>query len=115
MASKAKAADAKPFLRCPYTGEPLEVVHVANGAVGRLGVSSWLARGKFYSTSLFKSKRELLWWLSHRDGKPPAFSREEPELAVTKLERPQSNPAEGLTGSGDVVEQVAEVLGRTGG
>lgn len=71
----------EPCLVCPFFGEELVIEFSP-------GTGSYFARGRFYTTRLFPSRDELLWFLSHQAGVPPTFPREGPRLVITEKEPP---------------------------
>lgn len=68
---------------CPFTGEKLTLVrHDQTGM--------WRAQGPFYVTRMFHFKRELIYWLLHREGEAPGF---DPSIKVSVSEEPpRSSP-----------------------
>lgn len=86
MPPSRKRPATEPLLLCPFMREPLEIVQVAGGA-------GWMARGKFYTTSIFLDKQELLWWISHRDSVAPTFPKRL-DIKVRELEPPGIDPAD---------------------
>ena len=94
MAAKTKQGG----LRCPFTGQPIEVV-ILGGAVGHdiayMGrVSSPLGS---YSTSAFPTKEALVYFLSHRNGKPaPGVPAEPPSVTVRERTPPAPDAFEDI-------------------
>ena len=92
-----------PRKECPFTGKTLEIVH-------HEGLDLWQARGEFYTTKWFKEKRELFWFLSHRDGVAPSFPRAIKIEVVGEQVPPPSDPGKGLGPIRDTEDRVAEIL-----
>ena len=92
-------------LFCPYTGKPLRVTH-------RAGPNLWHITGEFFSPStLWNHPDDLLYFASFRGGRKPKFDRVVREsVKVIEDFSDQSNPAEGLGGRSDAVEQGVELL-----
>ncbi len=100
---------------CPFTGRPLQIVFSES-------LVAYCARGEFYSTRWYRSQRELMWHLYHKDGIAPGFNKslnitlitpeERKEIDVRKASDEQEQ-RELLGAIGQAGEKVAENLRAT--
>jgi hypothetical protein len=74
----------EPVLICPFTGKLIDIVFSP-------GAGAYMARGPFWTSSLYKDKQELLHDISHRMGVAPQFSRKV-TVKVREVEEPEPNP-----------------------
>ena len=84
MAQKKSQPATEPNLRCPFTGERLEILHNAV-------VNAYYIRGPFYTTRMYCDRDELVWDFTMRGGVAPAFARTT-RIQVTDRGAPPSHP-----------------------
>ena len=88
MPRPRKISAPRPYVEkvsCPFTGREIEL--------RKLGDGSWMGVGQFYTTKLFQTRRQLLYWLLHVDGVAPAFDAVVP-LSTAEREPPHPDPFE---------------------
>lgn len=66
--SKPSVGLSEPSLVCPFTGKKIEIIFSS-------GTATYMAKGPFWNSKLYKDKQELLHDISHRMGVAPRFPR----------------------------------------
>ena len=104
MVARIKPAKA-PLLVCPFTGRPLEIRRVGGGL---LWVASCSDPDGGWSTRMFDSKEELLYFVSKRGGVSPAFSKQGSHFEVQLREPPRDESPGDQGGLDDKVSEFVD-------
>lgn len=94
--------DSQPLPPCPFTGKQLTEFNPKD----QNGAPLFGARGEFFTTRLFPVRRQLFYWLAHRNGTAPDFDAS----GITTRERQPAAPNafQDVVDKNKVIDEVAK-------
>jgi hypothetical protein len=100
--------ESAPLPPCPFTGKQLTLRVTKD----QHGTDLFAASGEFFFTRFFPTKRQLVYWLSHRDGEAPGFNASAVS-SVTERTEPAPNAFQDVIDKDKKIDEIAkEVVSR---